>query len=317
MSGHSKWSTIRHKKAAVDARRGKLFTKLIRELTSAAKAGGGDPEANPRLRTAIANAKAANMPADTIQRAIKKGTGELPGEVYEEVTYEGYGAGGVAVLVDALTDNRNRTVAEIRHLFSKYGGNLGENGCVAWMFDRKGLLTVDAQEIDEDELLELVLEAGGDDVKVADEVYEIYTTPRFRPRFSRAVRTPARQPLSERLRRIYAGLSETVQTWQPDAVSVERVFIADNPKTALILGHARGVALLTVAHAAVPLVEYSALEIKLAVVGYGRAAKSQIQQMVKTLLGLEVLPQPADAADALAAAICHLHTHRFPGRGKA
>jgi YebC/PmpR family DNA-binding regulatory protein len=177
MSGHSKWSTIRHKKAIVDARRGKLFTKLIRELTSAAKMGGGDPEANPRLRTAIATAKTANMPIDTIQRAIKKGTGELPGEVYEEVTYEGYGAGGIAFLVDALTDNRNRTVAEIRHLFAKNGGNLGENGCVAWMFDRIGLITVDANQIDEDELLEIVVEAGGDDVKLEDEVYEIRTTP--------------------------------------------------------------------------------------------------------------------------------------------
>jgi YebC/PmpR family DNA-binding regulatory protein len=177
MSGHSKWSSIKHKKAVVDARRGKLFTKLIRELSSAAKAGGGDADANPRLRTAILTAKSANMPADTIQRAIKKGTGELPGEVYEEVTYEGYGSGGVAVLVDALTDNRNRTVAEIRHLFSKHGGNLGENGCVAWMFDRTGLITVEANQIDEDELLEIVLETGGDDVQVEDEIYEIRTIP--------------------------------------------------------------------------------------------------------------------------------------------
>jgi YebC/PmpR family DNA-binding regulatory protein len=177
MSGHSKWSTIKHKKALVDARRGKAFTKVIRELTSAAKAGGGSPDTNPRLRTAIAAAKSANMPADTIQRAIKKGTGELPGEVYEEVTYEGYGAGGVAVLVDVLTDNRNRTVAEIRHLFAKNGGNLGENGCVAWMFGRTGLITVDVNQIDEDALLELVLEAGGDDVKIADDVYEIRTAP--------------------------------------------------------------------------------------------------------------------------------------------
>jgi YebC/PmpR family DNA-binding regulatory protein len=177
MSGHSKWSSIKHKKALVDARRGKAFTKLIRELTSAAKAGGGSPDMNPRLRTAVAAAKNANMPADTIQRAIKKGTGELPGEVYEEVTYEGYGAGGVAVLVDVLTDNRNRTVAEIRHLFSKHGGNLGENGCVAWMFGRIGLITLDVSQLQEDALLELVLEAGGDDVRIEDDVYEIRTTP--------------------------------------------------------------------------------------------------------------------------------------------
>ena len=177
MSGHSKWSTIKHKKAAVDARRGKLFTKLIRELTSAAKMGGGDQDANPRLRTAIAAARGANMPADTIQRAIQKGTGELPGETYDEITYEGYGVGGVAIFVDALTDNRNRTVAEIRHLFAKNGGNLGENGCVAWMFDRIGMITVSVDQIGEDELLELVLESGGDDMTVDDGMYEIRTAP--------------------------------------------------------------------------------------------------------------------------------------------
>jgi YebC/PmpR family DNA-binding regulatory protein len=177
MSGHSKWATIKHKKAAVDARRGKIFTKLIRELTSAARMGGGDPDSNPRLRTAVAAAKTANMPSDTIQRAIKKGTGELPGEVYEEIVYEGYGAGGVAILVDVLTDNKNRTVAEIRHLFAKHGGNLGETGCVAWMFARKGLITLNANQIDEDTLLELVLEAGGDDIKTEGDTYEIVTAP--------------------------------------------------------------------------------------------------------------------------------------------
>ena len=177
MSGHSKWATIKHKKAAVDARRGKVFTKLIRELTSAARMGGGDADSNPRLRTAVAAAKTANMPSDTILRAIKKGTGELPGEVYEEITYEGYGAGGVAILVDVLTDNKNRTVAEIRHLFAKHGGNLGESGCVAWMFARKGVITLNTNQIDEDTLLELVLEAGGDDIKTEADVYEIVTAP--------------------------------------------------------------------------------------------------------------------------------------------
>ena len=177
MSGHSKWSTIKHKKAMVDARRGKMFTKLIRELTSAARAGGGDPDVNPRLRTAVASAKGANMPNDTIQRAIQKGTGDIAGETYEEVTYEGYGAGGVAVLVDTLTDNKNRTVAEIRHLFAKHGGSMGENGCVAWMFQRQGFLALDAASIDEDALLELVLEAGGDDVKTENDLYEILTAP--------------------------------------------------------------------------------------------------------------------------------------------
>ena len=177
MSGHSKWSTIKHKKAMVDARRGKMFTKLIRELTSAARAGGGDADVNPRLRTAVASAKGANMPNDTIQRAIQKGTGDIAGETYEEVTYEGYGAGGVAVLVDTLTDNKNRTVAEIRHLFARHGGSMGENGCVAWMFQRQGFLALDAASIDEDALLELVLEAGGDDVRMENDLYEILTSP--------------------------------------------------------------------------------------------------------------------------------------------
>ena len=177
MSGHSKWSSIKHKKAMVDARRGKMFTKLIRELVSAARAAGGDPNTNPRLRTAVASAKGANMPADTIQRAIQKGTGDTAGETYEEVTYEGYGAGGVAVLVDTLTDNKNRTVAEVRHLFAKHGGSMGENGCVAWMFQRQGFLTLDASSIDEDALLEIVLEAGGDDVRTENDLYEILTAP--------------------------------------------------------------------------------------------------------------------------------------------
>lgn len=175
MSGHSKWHSIKHKKAKVDAQRGRIFTKLIKEITVAARMGGGDPEANPRLRVAIAAAKAANMPAKNIDNAIKKGTGELPGVVYEDVTYEGYGPGGVAVFVEAVTDNRNRTIAEIRHLFSKYGGNLGENGSVAWMFERKGLIQVPKDQYTEDELMEIVLEAGAEDMKVGDGVYEIYT----------------------------------------------------------------------------------------------------------------------------------------------
>jgi len=177
MSGHSKWSTIKHKKAAQDAKRGAMFTKVIKELTVSARLGGGDPDMNPRLRTAILKAKAVNMPQDTIQRAIMKGTGELPGVSYEEVTYEGYGPGGVAMIVTALTDNRNRTVAEIRKIFSKNGGNLGEAGCVAWMFQKKGLIVVDKDQIDEDELLAVALEAGAEDVRPVDAIYEVITDP--------------------------------------------------------------------------------------------------------------------------------------------
>jgi len=177
MSGHSKWSTIRRKKEKIDAQRGKIFTKLIKEITVAARRGGGDEATNPALRTAVANAKAANMPAANIDRAIKKGTGELPGVSYEEVTYEGYGPGGTAILIEALTDNKNRTVAEIRHILSKHNGNMGENGCVAWMFDKKGIITINTEEIEEDALMELVLEEGADDMKSEEGLYEVVTTP--------------------------------------------------------------------------------------------------------------------------------------------
>jgi YebC/PmpR family DNA-binding regulatory protein len=177
MSGHSKWSTIKHKKAAKDAKRGKLFTKLIKEITVAAKLGGGDINANPRLRTAVLTARQNSMPTDNIDRAIKKGTGELEGVIYEEVAYEGYGPGGAAVLVMAMTDNRNRTVAEIRRLFTKHGGSMGESGCVGWMFHKRGVLAVDKQGVDEDRLMEIALEAGADDVAEDGGAYQVTTTP--------------------------------------------------------------------------------------------------------------------------------------------
>jgi YebC/PmpR family DNA-binding regulatory protein len=177
MSGHSKWSSIKHKKAAKDAKRGKLFTKLIKEITIAARMGGGDINANPRLRTAVLTAKGSSMPADNIERAIKKGTGELEGVSYEEIQYEGYGPGGAAIMVQVLTDNKNRTVQELRRLFTQHGGNLGENGCVAWMFDKKGLITVEKSQIEEDRLFGLALEAGAEDVREEDGVFEIITPP--------------------------------------------------------------------------------------------------------------------------------------------
>ena len=178
MSGHSKWSSIKHKKGALDAKRGKIFTKLIKEITVAARMGGsGDPDANPRLRTAIAAAKSENMPKDNIERAIKKGTGELEGVNYEESVYEGYGPGGAAVLVESLTDNKNRAVADIRHIFSKCGGNLGENGCVAWMFDKKGYIVVARSAVDEDTLMEAALDSGAEDVREDESNYEVITAP--------------------------------------------------------------------------------------------------------------------------------------------
>lgn len=177
MSGHSKWSTIRHKKAAQDARRGKLFTKLIKEIIVSARLGGGDPAANPRLRSAIAAAKSENMPKDNIERAIKKGTGELEGVNYEEISYEGYGPKGVAVLVETMTDNRQRTVADVRHIFSKQGGSLGEPGSVAWMFEKKGLILIEKKSVNEDTLMEIAIEAGASDIKEDENEWAVHTNP--------------------------------------------------------------------------------------------------------------------------------------------
>jgi len=177
MSGHSKWHSIKHKKAAADSKRGRIFTRLIKEMTAAARMGGGDPDANPRLRLAIATAKAANMPAENIKRAVMRGTGELPGVSYEDVNYEGYGPGGVAIYIHVLTDNRNRSVAELRHILSKNGGNLGESGCVSWMFDRKGYFVVEKSSVDEDKLLEIALGSGADDMRDDGSNFEILTAP--------------------------------------------------------------------------------------------------------------------------------------------
>ena len=178
MSGHSKWATIKHKKGATDAKRGKIFTRLIKEITIAAKFGGGDPDGNPRLRTAILAAKAENMPADNIKRAIQRGTGELEGLSYEELTYEGYGPGGVAIIIEVLTDNKNRAVSEVRHAFSKNGGNLGADGAVAWMFTKKGVLSIDKDAADEDKLMEIVLESGAEDLNDEGTHWEILCDPK-------------------------------------------------------------------------------------------------------------------------------------------
>jgi YebC/PmpR family DNA-binding regulatory protein len=177
MSGHSKWHTIKHKKGALDAKRGKLFTRLIKEMTVAARNGGGDVNTNPRLRTVVTEAKAANMPAENIKRAIQRGTGELPGVTYEEINYEGYGPGGAAVIIECMTDNKNRTVGEIRHLLSKYNGNLGEANSVAWMFSKKGYMVVEKAGVDEEQLLNAVLDAGADDLRDDGDSWEVITDP--------------------------------------------------------------------------------------------------------------------------------------------
>ncbi|WP_462269081.1 YebC/PmpR family DNA-binding transcriptional regulator [Desulfobacter sp.] len=177
MSGHSKWSTIKHKKGAADKKRAKIFTKLIKEITVAARMGGGDPMANPRLRHAIDSAKAQNMPKDNVDRAIKKGTGDMDGVDYEEIMYEGYGPGGVAVMVECLTDNKNRTIADVRYIFNKAGGNVGTDGCVAWMFDKKGVITISKENTDEDTLMEVALEAGAEDIKDEGDSFDVLTAP--------------------------------------------------------------------------------------------------------------------------------------------
>jgi YebC/PmpR family DNA-binding regulatory protein len=196
MSGHSKWHTIKHKKGAADAKRGKIFTRIIKELTVAARNGGGDPDMNPRLRTVIAEAKQHNMPADNIKRAIKRGTGEEEGVTYEEVTYEGYGPGGVAVLIDTLTDNKNRTVGEIRHIFAKWGGKLGEPNSVARMFHKKGLIVVDKTKADEEALMNTVLEAGADDMKDEGSAWEVSSAPETHPAVVDAVKAMGVEPAS-------------------------------------------------------------------------------------------------------------------------
>ena len=177
MSGHSKWHSIKHKKAAIDSKRGRAFTKFIKEITIAARIGGGDPEGNPRLRKAIADAKTLNMPADNIKRAIMKGTGELEGGQLEEIMYEGYGPGGVAMIAEVVTDNRNRTVSEIRHVFSKNGGNMAEAGAVSWMFSKKGYIVIEKGKVDEDTLMSIALDAGADDFTPEGDTYEVYTSP--------------------------------------------------------------------------------------------------------------------------------------------
>ncbi|MBP7206047.1 MAG: YebC/PmpR family DNA-binding transcriptional regulator [Candidatus Cloacimonetes bacterium] len=177
MSGHNKWSSIKHKKGAADAKRGQLFTRIVKEIILAAKNGGGDPEMNPRLRTAILTAKAANMPRENIERAIKRGTGEIEGAAYEEIVYEGYGHNGVGIVVEVMTDNKNRTVADLRHTFSKYGGNLAESGAVAWNFEQKGFFNIPAEGLDEDEFMMQALEAGAEDIELNGEYFDIYTAP--------------------------------------------------------------------------------------------------------------------------------------------
>ncbi len=194
MSGHSKWATTKHKKAAIDAKRGKIFTKIGKEIIVAAKLGGGDPNGNPRLRTAIAKAKAVSMPNENIKRAIQRGTGELAGVSYEEVNYEGYGPNGVAVIVEVMTDNRNRTVSEIRNIFSKAGGNMGETGCVSWMFHKKGYLVVNRSKVDEDKLMTLALDAGAEDMQTEDDNYAITTPPNEFEKVKKALEDGGVQP---------------------------------------------------------------------------------------------------------------------------
>jgi YebC/PmpR family DNA-binding regulatory protein len=202
MSGHSKWHTIKHKKGALDAKRGKMFTRIIKELTVAARNGGGDPDSNPRLRTVIADAKAVNMPSDNIKKAIQRGTGELPGVNYEEVTYEGYGPGGAAVIIEALTDNKNRTVGELRHTLEKHGGNLASTNAVAWMFHKKGYIVIEKAKADEEKLMSAVLDAGADDLQDDDDNWEVFSTPDVFPAVNEAVKALGIEPATAKVQMI-------------------------------------------------------------------------------------------------------------------
>src|SRR5213078_517535 len=202
MSGHSKWATIKHKKGAADAKRGRIFTRIIKELTVAARAGGGDPDMNPRLRTIIADAKAANMPSENIKRAIRRGTGEEPGVSYEEAQYEGYGPGGAAVIIEVLTDNKNRTAGEIRHLLEKHGGNLAAPNAVAWMFSKKGYIVVDKTKAEEEKLMNAVLEAGADDFQDDGENWEVYSAPESFTAVQDAVKQLGIEPVSAKVEKI-------------------------------------------------------------------------------------------------------------------
>jgi YebC/PmpR family DNA-binding regulatory protein len=223
MSGHSRWSQIKRKKGKADVQRGKLFSKILREITVAARNGGGDPKANMRLKAAIESAKEANMPADNIKRAVQKGTGELPGESYEEITYEGYAPGGVAVMLAVLTDNRNRTGPEIRHTFEKFGGNMGSSGAVAWMFERKGIIQVDAEKISEDELLDRALEAGAADMRRVEKAFEITTAPAQMDEVRDAL-ARARVPIIEA--QVTYVPQSTVRVEGKDAISVVKLIEA-------------------------------------------------------------------------------------------
>jgi YebC/PmpR family DNA-binding regulatory protein len=202
MSGHSKWHTIKHKKGAADAKRGKIFTRIIKELTVAARNGGGDPNSNPRLRTVIAEAKSVNMPADNIKRAIQRGTGELPGVSYDEITYEAYGPGGVAIMIDVLTDNKNRTAGEIRHLLEKHGGNLAAPNAVAWMFHKKGYIVIDKSKADEEKLMSAVLDAGADDLQDDEDNWEVFSAPDAFPAVNDAVKALGIEPATAKVQMI-------------------------------------------------------------------------------------------------------------------
>jgi YebC/PmpR family DNA-binding regulatory protein len=202
MSGHSKWHSIKHKKGALDAKRGKVFTRIIKELTVAARVGGGDPTMNPRLRTIVADAKAVNMPADNIARAIRRGTGEEPGVTYEEITYEGYGPGGAAVIIDVMTDNKNRTVGELRHMLTKHGGNLGESNSVAWMFDKKGYIVIEKSKADEETLMSAVLDAGADDLRDDDDNWEVISAPASHEAVVEAVKKLGIEPATAQIAKL-------------------------------------------------------------------------------------------------------------------
>src|SRR5947207_939765 len=310
MSGHSKWSSIKHKKALTDAKKGQQFTKMAREITSAAREGGGSPDGNYRLRLAMEKARDVNMPQDNVARAIKRGTGELGGATLEELRFEGYGPHGVAIMVDTLTDNRNRTSGESRNLFSRAGGNLGATGGVAWMFTRQGQIVIDANGGHPEEIgLAAVAMAAG----LADTGYGAVRRQNGRLFLVTCgtVKTPANISEPKRLGLLAEQLRALMAELRPQAAAFEELFFSKNVRTAMAVGQARGVALLSAVEAGAAVHEYTPNQVKLSVTGYGGATKGQMLKMVQSLLATRELPRSDDAIDALAVAICHHHSGRL------
>src|SRR5207253_1973333 len=312
MSGHSKWSQIKRQKGAADVKRGVVFTKMTKEIMLAAKEGGGDPDANFRLRLAMDRARAVNMPRDNIQRAIDRATGGGEGAALESIVYEGYAPGGVSVMIEAATDNRNRTVSEIRAAFTRGGGKLGESGSVQWLFEQKGVIEIDTKGKDPDAIQLAAIDAGAEDVEVEPGLATVYTTPTSFERVKKALESAGiKTGAAERLLAISKALDVLIRRHQPFVLAVERLYFNKNVQTAMRVSEARGVALLCGARAGLEIAEYTPQEVKSSIAGSGRADKHAIQRMLPLLVALDAPITQDNVADAVAIALTHAQRARF------